>query len=753
MKYSQVKNFKHLLRWSIYLVMVMVSLPVVGDLLSGMDGLKLLVLAMVTLLVTATVLRNEITSGSFLKIVLVLLAIFGLFRSFVLPIQRGDISKGVSNAAFFGTSPKNATLISLLIVVILVSTRILFVKGTNPAKAHQSGVSKNIEVFGKFSTLLFTINFINNRWVEIQTPQTNIDFDALNISTWDYFYAVGRVPMKDFWYPYGGMIFLRNGVLGIILSAIAIGTLIFFFNQKLIKSQMHVALKIGFLAIVPLLAFADWLKFSRYILPFAILILFFDKQFRNRSKAVIAVMLGGVFFLSAEVALLIFLLLSFFLFSDLFLSFKRNLSLELKRYSMPFVGALIALVAFAQNGALPKTIHMLLHSDETSQLVTSIDFGARQSTPIFRSSSVIIIIVIAITIFYFPKRSEARHYIQNFEFRSTLIIFLMLLYSLNKELARGGMLYVAVFGLYMLLLFVPQGCFGDKKSRSKRVEVISRRLPPLALTFCILFSGVTFAYAQAISNVVKFPGNLWDSRDEVGKLFLHNQLNDPKSFDPEVKKFTSLFGDDSFSEIFVLGDRSTFYWDSDSPNYWAISNWSTSSDQRILLAQLQKKSPKYVYLDLRPVTLQFDRIQPFLRSPSLYKYVYENYQFIEHGVDGDFLVRKDKSNPIDKAYWAKVFGASVNLGLLPYASSFPDYCYGNVDCTQYLYLAKGFIEPLAIEITCNSGRYELILQRKFDKVGIYPLNNIWFWDSSCLFAESIDFKVIKRGISDEMKNY
>ena len=262
----------------------------------------------------------------------------------------------------------------------------------------------------------------------------------------------------------------------------------------------------------------------------------------------------------------------------------------------------------------------------------------------------------------------------------------------------------------------------------KEINLLQKQILISVVTSVLLLGSILQPSIQGITQLNANIKNVFFSQN-------HSTSNEPTRIDPEVSLAVQISGDQRLnSNIFVLGDRSTFYWGTSSYKYWTISNWSTYSDQKRLLRQLKLTAPTYIYLDRRDLTLTFDRVPAVLRNASVYRWVIENYSFKASLNEGDLLVKSPvNSSKIGWSYWNQVLGTKLGLGYLGNAFGINSYCSEKIgianECQDDLYISTNFPNG-DVFIECGETVYNLSYLNQRGYL-VIPKSRIWFWRDGC----------------------
>jgi hypothetical protein len=139
-----------------------------------------------------------------------------------------------------------------------------------------------------------------------------------------------------------------------------------------------------------------------------------------------------------------------------------------------------------------------------------------------------------------------------------------------------------------------------------------------------------------------------------------------EEFSAQVQELTHMRAEDN---IFVLGDSAHLYMVLRRPVafYVNLYNQSPLFSQQRTLQWLKEHNPKYLFWN--PDESTFDAVPNAVRVPLLYSYAVAN--FVPVGTAGRFEVlrRRLPDEPADIAYWRGKLGGSLDLGYIPAISS------------------------------------------------------------------------------------
>jgi hypothetical protein len=685
------------------------------------------------------IVNQEILTSFFKAVVATGLVILVFERVYNNEVDIGDIELGISNAAFFGSDPDRP--IHYLIVVFTAIGLISVLMGLRSKKwdlnLNTTTLQKTTDLFALYTSVILSSQFLFSRMNDVLDGYSNFAFDPLNNATWDKLYALGGLPMRNFWYPYGNMLIIQNGFAGAIISTLLIFFIYFTIIKVITNSNLSIALKIFLSLLFCNLIYMDSFSGIRYGFPILALLNWVLAGVQKSRELGASLMLGVAFFISFEVSILTFLIFVAMLAFQI--QFGDGSIKDNWRIRIVVPGTLFTISLFIQYilGGLAASIALLLNANEMTSLVTSVNFGLRLSGFSLNYESMLLILILLLVCFYFTHvclNSKRDLLILNLQLGLISIIFVT--FALLKQFTRGGMLIVGVLACLPLVF----STFFQLRKRIKVKSAASVLEPTLSKLryFIVLTTFVLVVFhsgsGQNASKIINdLPSNFSNPTkytENFRKHFFYNFFPTFEQIEPEFSQLAELSQSD-LSKIFVLGNRSTYYWQQSLTNYWTISNWATKSDAKRNLKILQRTSPDYIFFDTSPGTLNFDLVGSTLRDPELFNWVIRHYKFYAKVAGGDLLVRK-LNKEIDFAYFASRLGFEINIGALGYAIPAPNVCPKNGDCESYLKLENAKSREFTkVPFVCSYGEFNLIIDPKFDRDYYYPLNNLWFWSPSC----------------------
>jgi hypothetical protein len=247
----------------------------------------------------------------------------------------GNSDRALGFANFGGISPDSPKLIlgCILLYIFSLASLLFFLKNTNMESVSSSFTENRVffSINKKRKFLIYVFVFLvsmpsfESIIPNLLSPLTGQDFDSQQIFAWYEFKSRGFVEMKDFWFPYGGLIHVQDGLLGTIsLWLICSFSIIFLISIAVLDSKIKIDIAI-LITSISILILHYPVVVARYFFPIlALMICLKNLKFVNYYGLSSYLPLFLSFWLSPEISLLIFLLfISFFLMNLFLFSFFK----------------------------------------------------------------------------------------------------------------------------------------------------------------------------------------------------------------------------------------------------------------------------------------------------------------------------------------------------------------------------------------------------------------------------------------------
>jgi hypothetical protein len=557
----------------------------------------------------------------------------------------------------------------------------------------------------------------------MKSMTTNGDWDSQNIFNWNGLRQLKFDWMIDFFYPYGGLIWQHNGILGIVILWVTPAVV----SYIVVKKEFNIFLIfVSQLSIVGI-SQIDIYKFSRYAFPLA-LVIYLMSNYHKRVKFQLILIFIFIYsvitFSDATVALII---CSIFVLLIRILNYFKN-GVEIFYADYIISGVIISLIVIKLIIADPQRYLNLIY-----YWINIINYSYGQTETPY------------VELIYNPQNVTTLG----------LIIFLLLgLYIVSKfsyeNVKNPNYILIVLISFYMLTLYSKDFVRPDMGNSilmcmivitPSIVELVQNYFYRIAFIFLILLANlsiITNFLSNSRDNLQSFGRNIvfvainsnkiLDSK-VIRNSFFDQAIENHLSQDLDVKDLKKIIGSES---IYVLGHYPTLY------NHFRQSKWimnmydlSPYESQVKLLNQLSIEKTRFV---IRPKigSPPVDNIDYRVRVPLVYKYIYENYSQFYTNESFDLFILKNDTNYDDKID----FGTSLDLGALPAKSSYlnSELCKNyNQECTRVLDVGiKDSKYPeKKVELLIISGEREYrVLFNTIKDISEYSFNleNLWFYD-------------------------
>lgn len=700
----------------------------------------------------------------------------------------GDASEAVSYGSFSGVGPSTTTLLfGLLILISILFSFILFVTQLRSLRKHDVvdtqlplsiDVSKHSKGFNNSKLLLqvfvvlLTCPFFEGVITSLRNVSTGLDFDSQQISAWFDFASQGKVPMRDFWFPYNGMIYFQDGLIGYFLiwfSLVLTGFLLISIQSR---DNMYRE-RFLFLFLVMIMITNYQVISVRYIFPLVALLYLIHNWRRNNFSPLPSLPFAFSLWMSPEVSafLLVFYVCSLGLVTYGFW-LRRDRSLHQLLRSAIFVLVSVVSQAFflVRTGSAENNLLLLLKPLESIQYSFSPLLGLNfeitsdlsKLLRIFLYTTVLFVWTFSIAQFLSFLRTRNIPYL--FSSLQLLLISTFGVMLLQKELIRGGMtLWVSSLLTLSLLVAIPNLLYPNE-AYIKRVNLFSQRFSVDTLVFQILLGLALLAFATPVlsgsfTQIFRSPQQIKHLVNET----LANPTRDilqsadwnlaRKEINKELgREVGSNTLDLIRNDFFVLGDRPDFYRALSNSPYWIMSSYNMSPirEQNKVLREIKLRNPTYLIVDKRPQALVFDGIQSAVRLYPVYQYLIPRYSLFAEYSTFDILKRTESIPNLN--YWTNLLGKEINLGFLPAAATQPlDNCGKNSHekCGRFVEISPELEGNFRIQASCPNDQFFVVLAKKKSEVPNWiSLDRLWFWSSACSVKLPDGMSLAERTLGD-----
>lgn len=674
----------------------------------------------------------------------------------------GDASEAVSFGAFVGIGPSSANRYFSIIVVgnLLLAGLILFFlnKERNLRKihlrefdlvnVHDRPRSKPLEYLSLCFLILLTCPYFEGIVPNLKLFTTSPDFDSQQIHAWFDYASQGFVPMKDFWFPYNGMIHLQDGLLGYLLIwliLVSIGLILYRFvllNSNRFISSLLLLLTMILATNYPVIT-------ARYFFPFVSLLLACYGLSQKKFSYIYYVPLSFSMWMSPEVAIIVYFLYILAAVINVITLRKTWLALnhQFRAITMVTISIAIEIVILTANKSLINLLTFLSKPNETIQYGFSPMQGIRFNLSRDLSQNFRIVIFLIVILVFLVSIANIVNVLKNRIPITNEIYMLMIgIFSislLQKEIVRGGLtLWIAA-----LLVLSTVGIFTssaprefmDSQSKLFKSVLIQTKIYSVVGVLLLMFAtpvlAGTFTQVARSPQQVKYLAKELSS-GSIGNIFLHSDWN---AADANLKKgLYSLLGESTANLIkdnfFILGDRPDIYRALSSKPYWLISQYNMSPirEQNKVISEIANRNPRYLIVDKRPEALSFDGVASSIRLYKLYQYLIPRYELYKSYETFDLMIAKENSSESFE-YWNGLLGNSINLGSLPAAATNPEVCNTNtLKCGIFLEILQTSSASQNLSVSCRGTNYVV----NFNPIpqgskGWISLDRLWFWRDGC----------------------
>jgi hypothetical protein len=674
----------------------------------------------------------------------------------------GDASEAVSYGTFIGIGPSSASEYFYLIVFgsLLFSALIFFFlnKFTGARKMYSTEAnlvdvsgktrSKPLEIVSLFFLVLLTCPYFEGILPNLKLFTTSPDFDSQQIHAWFDYASRGFVPMKDFWFPYNGMIHIQDGLIGYLsiwLILIVVGLILYKFvllNSNRFTSSLLLLLTMILASNYPVIT-------ARYFFPFASLLLACYGLSQKKFSYIHYAPLSASLWMSPEVAIVVYFLFIVSVGVHLIISKGTLIPLNhiFKACAAVTISLLIEIFMLASNKSLFNLVTFLSKPSETIQYgfspIQGIRFNlSRDLNQNFR----MMIFLLVIMVFVISTANMIRLLINRIPITNEIYLFMVGIFSmtlLQKEIVRGGptlwitaLLVLSTVGI--LARDIPS-TFSDLEDKSFKDIITRTKIYSVVGISLLMFAtpvlAGTFTQVARSPQQVKYLAKEFTS-GALSDIYSHS---DWRTANANLKNgLYSVLGVDTANLIednfFILGDRPDMYRALSSKPYWLISQYNMSPirEQNKVIDEIVKRKPRYLVVDKRPEALSFDGVASSIRLYKIYQFLIPRYELYKSYATFDLMVAKEgSSNSFE--YWNVLLGNSLDLGSIPAAATEPEVCDSNtLKCGTFIKLSQPNTQLQNLTVTCRKTDYVV----NFNPItrgreGWISLDRLWFWGDNC----------------------
>jgi hypothetical protein len=597
-------------------------------------------------------------------------------------------------------------------------------------------------------------NIIDNLIIGANSVQTS-QWDGQNIITWEYALSKGMLPIKDYFYPYGGQFYFGSHwpshqfLLGIhrFLLVFALGiSLASIFKWRLMIPILYC------IFVVASIQAGLASSLDRYLTPFAgllCLIALEDQKFRFKQIVAALIMLWITLIEPNQTVLII---LSFF--GALVLTQFRTLREVLGRRTLAFALGLSALaalliifgVALYPSGlttAVIDSYRTLGGIVEIAKIPGNVQSWFKYFTNLDGYLVLICISGIILSAYYVCqnliwKRSNVYSF-------AMVGVTILLFGEMFKQVIRPHIsqqlfacsLLICLFWIHFLI----------PKTKSASAMIMG-----LAFPLCLVQTTSWPNWESLIYSLKTAPTNMATifHQEDFRNLWL-------ESFNPS--RFRSWWGSgpelvDFFEKVypahprlFNFGTQPYFYPILDQKPYYSITQWELTpiGSQNALLEQFKVDPPEIIIWD--PQTIAMDGIPAEVRNPLIVDYVVSHFVFDRSFNGLLFLKKLPNLAKVDLEFWLKSLGDTISLGHIPNVISPRDYpsCTSST-CGKLLKIERIGEDQKDEVVTfkIKSGQHVYNVNFDFPKATrsvSLPLHRLWFWNAVAFNGKNPEIEI------------
>ncbi|PWU16034.1 MAG: hypothetical protein C5B49_11045 [Bdellovibrio sp.] len=591
-------------------------------------------------------------------------------------------------------------------------------------------------------------------------PFHDLGWDSENVFTWKFLYEMGKIPIIDFFYPYGN----QNSYLGpfpsdLLLRALhqTILVLNIVWGSFLILQRKMLPFLMTLIAFL-LMGHLEWtVGIDRYFFSFSIVLLFWG-FIRSGNRGVFEIIflastvLWQFTFEPHQAAYVLVSLSIGTAFQVLtwwrFGSQKENSRFALLTLLMSSILIFAALVVRAGLGELGP---FLLFLKVTSLLAVVGAFPAATQEWVrggydYQYNEALLTDFILIlqfwTAFLVPSAFRNR-FATLFGFLLSSLAFIQIIFI--KQLIRP---HIAnqLLAIPFLIIVIFTMFFLAELRRSKFYLAL------VALCLGLGLSGLGYGFPmrplkELMDNISSLNTNLKATRE----IFRHEHQELVNSyFAPETIHFAGFDGAELSSflkssglsdhrvawapqkepRVFIFSDQSALYVALRQPTPYSLTYYDGASlELQNRLVDWVKNNPIDLIL-FNPGELEFDGVPSLLRNPFIFQHVVLTYKFDRKFHSFDFLQKRPSDEAIDWVYWSKTLGKDLNygfVGLLSNHDKLTAECRNDCSETFLNIEADELTECPPAKILIGEVAFNIKYNCRPHSTVHIALNRLWFW--------------------------
>ncbi len=662
-----------------------------------------LVAAMVLLILSA---EANLTSALFLVASFVAALWLGRFLILAMLRMQGTfpaVDSAVGAAAYGGLSVGNelhAVNMAIAAVPVFLASLCWLWLRKDPGLRTPFTIERTNVRIGAFLTVvlgcaLFALPPASQYLANAGTIPHPATFDSQNIFTWEFLRFQGKLPWRDYWFPYGGfydrLAPLYPDLLIEFLNDLLLIAIFAWFGLKVFGNRLWMMIGCCALFVFFQSAGVFWPGASpRYFLSFALVLIAAVTVQEASIRYFVALGAFFIYVISQEASQAIFAAPACALLIGagiVFTSTKPGRLRLFKSFGMGTLTGAFGLAIYFE--ALYRNRQIAEWWTFISKLNDSAAYGAI-AAPISEwvslrsglASGLLLLIALLLLggVVHVIWPSDRRNVYTFLPLSLGILSWMMF----QKQVIRPGIeaqiMPIPIFGAVLLLFQRVAG----KPSR----RIFGWLSFSVAALFCcfILDAGPwnnslmpqlrRLRDIPSDLNAAFFSGNRWRTADQAyfaPALFQFTGLGPGSTNGAQVRDCLRAVAPTTSNEaVYVLGNDPLLYLllQKQVPFYTNIYNESPIYSQQRTVHWLERYQPRYVFWDAS--VNEFDGVPNQIRVPLVYTYILERYRLTGTGENYQILQRLTPAEPPDLAYWTKMLGPTLDLGYIPATSKIAD---------------------------------------------------------------------------------
>jgi hypothetical protein len=497
-----------------------------------------------------------------------------------------------------------------------------------------------VDVIYCFLLFLLSIDRPSSLLQGALNPELISNWDSNNLEVWKILVAQGKLPIRDFDYPYENLYLLDPSVpLGNLLNALLVCISVFLLFRSFPKHHSYHVAKIFIILVV--IAFPSGLV--RYLFPFVLTIFFWTSR-RNLRKTI---GLYTLFALSCYLSWQTFGYVLVSLFSALLITIPRLYDEKLRR-------KVFTSIILVSTSAIPSILISHFQGSLTSRVASNLkasaalQFGTNSGLLSDKISLNPSFLIFTVLLLFLGFLSHKKLITQSVSAYPAFCSGIFLLCMFQKDFVRNSLSWILpliVIWILLLLLFLLNQFESSAKLHFWFVPISIAILTSQYFATSHFSSRISYHHlSESVRGLTEFPRIVKIQKDLNATLISSTSIAAkwPKEA-PVLSELERLTG----NSYAVLGDAPMLYLGHPvnlphNTDMWLMSPLSNQ-------LQFIKENASTRYLVVSKSSVKFDGIQFQVRLPRVYNWAHKNFDYSK-GIDlGEYRV-------IPRALFTKDFG-------------------------------------------------------------------------------------------------